>query len=996
MKRFALVTCLAACLVLALGAPAGAVNQIKVGSGSVGQGGNINVGVFIDNDVIIKSWVAPLIVREITAGSFVTNMTLTVTNGASSQSAFLTGLGVGNTYDALNTGGGTPGCPAGAGFGPAAPFDYVSPDGILFNRASVFPATPQPVSSGEGEGIPISIIHMTVTNTPGFFEVDSCCVESANHPQFVDNANQAITPTNGNLIFVKGTIEILANQCPTITLNGAALNATAGVQASRTATAVDAEGNPYQFFKVSGPGSVNAATGEWTWTPACTDVPGPHTVTIEASDKPLGAPAAGGCVGNLASVASFDVNVAPIPLSLNCGADVSVHWGALAQKAVGAIGGCPGLIWEVTDGPGSVNGSGMWSYQTGCGDVPLSPQMVTIEAEDATGQIASCSFDLTVGNTAPTCTDPADITAPTGAPQNVNLGPLVDADGDALTYTQTSGPAWGAVVGNEWQGTRPGGDDAVYTVCFEVSDNCAPPVECCFDVLFESAYIVCIKGTVYDDEGNESDPVTGLENYSEAFGGQNKEVCIWVDPATGSSGLEGGFDFLICYDASALSFISASRGGGLDPTWEYFTYRTGMFGGNCGGPCPNGFVRIVGIADMNNGIAPDADAFNLEGCIATLTFFVSGDQNFVGSCPHVGFCSYDCGDNVISSKDGNTLFIFSSGVTLGPDYVVAECMEGGGPNKPTPERFINFCPGAICIIPPPDDRGDINFNGLPNEIGDAVLFSNYFMQGSSVFTVNPAGQAFATDVNNDGLTLTVADLVYLIRIITGDAQPFPDQNINPKVAPYASNVDVTTEVRNGALTIRTNAAVELGGALLVYRYSDLTVGEAALTAGSGLKMKSVAHNGELRVLIYPDMASSGGRVNAGSNTLVTIPVSGEGTIELVESQFSDADGGLMSAELLKSVLPTQFALHQNFPNPFNAGTVIPVDLKSHSEYSLTIYNVAGQVVRTFAGELGEGTHNISWDGRANNGSEVPSGMYFYRLNLKEEGFTATKKMVLIK
>jgi hypothetical protein len=347
---------------------------------------------------------------------------------------------------------------------------------------------------------------------------------------------------------------------------------------------------------------------------------------------------------------------------------------------------------------------------------------------------------------------------------------------------------------------------------------------------------------------------------------------------------------------------------------------------------------------------------------------------------------------VISSKDGNTLFLPLSGGNFGPDYDFEACLLA----KPDhfAEPFIIFCTGGICIDTPPDDRGDINLNGIANEIGDAVLFSNYFIYGSAVW--DPLWfetQIFASDVNNDGLTLTIADLVYLIRIITGDEQPFPGDNQNPKVSPYANAVDVITDVRNGSLTVRTNASVDLGGALLVYRYSNLTVGEAEFSA-DGMVMKTRVSNGELRIVVYPDVASEGSKISSGLNDLLTIPVEGDGTIELVESQFSDANGAMLSVQAAKVAPPTSYALHQNFPNPFNAGTVIPLSLKNGGEWNLTIYNVAGQVVRTFAGSDEAGTINVRWDGRGDNGESVASGMYFYRATAGE--FTATKKMVVLK
>jgi hypothetical protein len=291
-------------------------------------------------------------------------------------------------------------------------------------------------------------------------------------------------------------------------------------------------------------------------------------------------------------------------------------------------------------------------------------------------------------------------------------------------------------------------------------------------------------------------------------------------------------------------------------------------------------------------------------------------------------------------------------------------------------------------------------NGIANEIGDAVLLTNYFIYGQGVFDFpSPPGfgesQILASDINNDGAVLTVADLIYLIRIITGDAQPFANDlpNGSPKLSPYANSVDVVSDLSNGAMTIRTSSSTELGGAVFVYRYSNMTVGTPSLAAAaSGLEIKSRAQNGELRILVYG--STRGARVAAGQNTIVTVPVSGDGSIELAESQFSDYNGALLSVVAAKSVVPTEYALLQNYPNPFNAGTIIPVQLSGRSDWTVTIYNVAGQIVRTFNGSNDAGTVNVAWNGRSAEGSEVASGMYFYRV--ATPAFTATKKMVLLK
>ena len=95
-------------------------------------------------------------------------------------------------------------------------------------------------------------------------------------------------------------------------------------------------------------------------------------------------------------------------------------------------------------------------------------------------------------------------------------------------------------------------------------------------------------------------------------------------------------------------------------------------------------------------------------------------------------------------------------------------------------------------------------------------------------------------------------------------------------------------------------------------------------------------------------------------------------------------------------LPLTNALHQNFPNPFNPETTISFDLNEEAVVSLTIYDMAGQVVRELAAGkvMAAGHYSSLWDGRDNNGDRVGSGLYFYRLGAGD--FTSVKKMVLLK
>lgn len=94
-------------------------------------------------------------------------------------------------------------------------------------------------------------------------------------------------------------------------------------------------------------------------------------------------------------------------------------------------------------------------------------------------------------------------------------------------------------------------------------------------------------------------------------------------------------------------------------------------------------------------------------------------------------------------------------------------------------------------------------------------------------------------------------------------------------------------------------------------------------------------------------------------------------------------------------LPREFALAQNYPNPFNGATVIGYDLPRPGRVRLEVYNVLGQHVAVLRDRVeSAGRHVDLWDGKAGAGGDLPSGVYFYRLQVGAA--TIVRKMALIK
>jgi len=97
----------------------------------------------------------------------------------------------------------------------------------------------------------------------------------------------------------------------------------------------------------------------------------------------------------------------------------------------------------------------------------------------------------------------------------------------------------------------------------------------------------------------------------------------------------------------------------------------------------------------------------------------------------------------------------------------------------------------------------------------------------------------------------------------------------------------------------------------------------------------------------------------------------------------------------ESTVPAQFALDQNFPNPFNAETVIPYALPRNAPVRIAIYNIYGRQVRAFnVGEQQAGWHQVTWNGIDDHGKSVATGIYFYRLLVDGRSLDLRKMLYL--
>jgi hypothetical protein len=689
------------------------------------------------------------------------------------------------------------------------------------------------------------------------------------------------------------------------------------------------------------------------------------------------------------------------PYFTYCPADTEIYWGDTYNRTLTADDddiacGCDGLAFSKVSGPGTINATtGLYQYTPPGTDVGCQP--VVIVVTDNYGGTDTCEWLIEVLNMPPEITCPDEVINTLWGHTVVCTVTAVDPDNgpQGMTFSlienppdYPGNPEIDPVTGEfVWVTSKECAFVGLWEFCVIVTDhanldqcNTENADTCCFYVHVDRKFDVTI------------------EKIHDQLQGHYTYVSITLDSLCETM-LMGGFDFLIAYDASALAFIGAEPGQLLvNCGWEYFTYRFGAFG-NCGpNACPSGLLRLVAIAETNNG-PNHPDCFsNMYGTeLAVMEFYVTNDRTFECQFVPIYFFWFDCGDNTISSRYGDTLFIEQETWWYGcheghfevTDHtfgfpgaygVPDECLIG---DKEFPLRAIDFWGGGIDIICADsiDARGDINVNGLPYEIADAVMLTNYFISGLSAFGDHVEASIAASDANADGITLSVADLVYLVRVVQGDAQPYP------KLVPGADDIIIKTQHQADQLAVTYDATTDMGAVWMRFEFTG-SVGVPTLGDGAaGMELKYGVNGNELNVLVY-DLGSDA--IENGQHSLMTIPVTGE--IKLVEMDAADFNGNVVNMSDVR--LPTKFGLAQNYPNPFNPTTTIELALPVASEFSVAIYNVAGQLIRTYDGYANAGVVKIEWDGRDASGDPVASGIYFYKANANE--FAATKKMLLMK
>jgi len=460
-------------------------------------------------------------------------------------------------------------------------------------------------------------------------------------------------------------------------------------------------------------------------------------------------------------------------------------------------------------------------------------------------------------------------------------------------------------------------------------------------------------------------------------------------------------------------------------------------------------VGMVGVKqfDITLEVSP-ADAFDLSATIFDPSAFLPGSISPGAEFPAEGQVKSGAA-NFTSAKDGDGplgTFTLTTSDAIGDSVVITVMRVSLGPTSTARDEFGADALGLSIIVNPPappvieptltatsDEDVSLDYSAVGE--GDDLDGSDGEVAFSVNFTDNTGaaagGQAISWAITNNGSETVFllsegeateiaagADLsVESATDAEGDASATFDAEGDKLAGTTSISVVASTSAPNSEDVAR-ELSVEFSATWDVPVAAELASFTAELTPADEVLLQwsvaSQSNNLGWEVFRSTDNAAfeKVGDLIFGDGTSDEFR-----TYSFTDSEFPQADilyyylnqvdldgtsarshvieVALAPTAVVQQTLPTANVLRQNYPNPFNPETTISFELSKEAIVTLTIYDMAGQVVRTLIDDqtMTAGHYKGVWDGRNDRGAKVGSGVYFYQLNAGD--FTSMKKMILL-
>ena len=145
----------------------------------------------------------------------------------------------------------------------------------------------------------------------------------------------------------------------------------------------------------------------------------------------------------------------------------------------------------------------------------------------------------------------------------------------------------------------------------------------------------------------------------------------------------------------------------------------------------------------------------------------------------------------------------------------------------------------------------------------------------------------------------------------------------------------------------------------------------------------------------------------GAHSVYAVDVDGDGDIDVLSSSFNDdkiawyenlSPVGIVNNDT--RIIPDEYKLFSNYPNPFNPSTIIRFSIPEESFVTIKVFNTLGEEITTLINEnINAGNYEVEFSAKGGSASggdaySLPSGIYFYQV--RAGSFVETKKMMLLK